>query len=142
MAVCVVHYINESEKEMKTKKNKTTYIAARTLKLHTPSGEMTIAEGEEIVYDRTHERGLVSDHFYGYGQNHLYAWDEVRPAIAMAYKVVRNDYDGRYAYSAKTVKTFATRESAERYVALATDLLAECWDAEIDLEIVEEKVNS
>ena len=58
-------------------KNKTSYIAKRDLTTNTPSGPMTTKAGEAINYDRTHQRGLVSNHFYGYGQPRLYEWEDV-----------------------------------------------------------------
>ena len=58
-------------------KNKTNYIAKRDLTTNTPSGPMTINAGEVINYDRIHRDGLVSNHFYGYGQPELYKWEDV-----------------------------------------------------------------
>ena len=62
-------------------KNKTNYIAKRDINLNTPSGLMTIIAGETIYYDRTHRDGLVSSHFYGYGQPNLYKWEDVEKVI-------------------------------------------------------------
>ncbi|MBC8416758.1 hypothetical protein H8E06_00330 [bacterium] len=58
-------------------KKKKVYVAKRDLTTNTPSGPMTIKAGEPINYDRIHQKGLVSSHFFGYGQPQLYTWEDV-----------------------------------------------------------------
>lgn len=60
-------------------KNKTTYIAKRDLREEVYGTTGGPNKGEEVNYDRTHRKGLVAEHFFGYGQHQLYKWEDVRP---------------------------------------------------------------
>ena len=59
------------------KATKETYTANKDITTHTMGGPETIKKGSPIPYDRETKNGLVFDHFYGYGQNRLFKWEDV-----------------------------------------------------------------